>query len=87
MKEPIQDVDYYLWEVTQEIVELHLTPPPPLTKNMVLNSKVYMKTRKKDYMENLIKWLGKDDANATWVEEVYFKRLGIDFHFLNPRLD
>ena len=45
------------------------------------------KTKKKDYMEHLIKWLGKDDADATWIRETDFKRLSINSTLLNPRMD
>lgn len=85
-KVPAIDAIQNIPEITQEIRDLQLPLAPPLQENKVLDSRAYKKTRKKDYMEHLVQWLGKDDVEATWVKESDFKRLGIDPTLLNPRM-
>lgn len=86
-KGPIQDADQNLQEVIQEVKDLNLNPTPSMTTEKILDSRIYKKTRNKDYMEHLVKWHGKEDDDATWIRETEFKRLGIDPNILNPRMD
>lgn len=79
--------DYILHEVTQDVIDLHLSPTPTQQPDKILNSRVYKQTWKKNYLEHLVKWLNKDDVEATWAQETNFKRLGIDSLLPNPRMD
>ena len=56
--------------MTQEVAELNLSSTPPLVVDKVLDSRVYKKTRKKDYLDHLIKWVGKNDVDPTWVKDI-----------------
>ena len=44
-----------IFKVTQDVADLNLFPTPPLVADKILDSRVYKKTRKKDYTKHLIK--------------------------------
>lgn len=75
-KGPIPNANKSLNEVIQEVEELNFPSVPIKQEEKIMDSRVYKKTRKKEYREHLVKWKGKTDADAVWIKETNFKKLG-----------
>lgn len=77
-KGPIPKKGHDLLATMEDLKALNLpvTPKPKVEK--ILNSRVAKQTRTKTYMEYLVKWQGKADSEATWLQETEFKKLGIN---------
>lgn len=80
-------MDQTFHEVVRDVGDLQLPTATILGPNNILDTRVYRKTRIKEYKEHLIRKHGKMDVDIVWINELEFKKLVIDPNILNPRVD
>lgn len=86
-KGPPQYLDQTLQEVSQDVGELKLPLVTVKQANKILDTRVYKRTRTKEYKEHLIQRHGQPERDAVWIKEAKFNKLGFDLNLLNPRVD
>lgn len=65
-------------EVVDDVNSLQMPTKLSPRAEKITSSRIAKKTRHQTYWEHLVKWQGMDDAEASWVPETKFTKLGID---------
>ena len=71
----------------RDVEDLQLPTATVIGPDIILDTRVYKKTRTREYKEHLIKRHGQNDADAIWIKELEFKKMGVDPTIINPRVD
>ena len=69
-------MDQTLHEVIRDVEDLQLPIATFIGPNIILDTRVYKKTRTKEYKEHLIKRHGQNDADVVWIKESELKKYG-----------
>ena len=68
-KGPLIEVDQHVEEAQKDAQTTTLPPKPKLQAERILDFEIHTKTKHGTYKENLVKWHGKLDSEATWIPE------------------
>lgn len=80
------DKGKYQEELKKDVIDLQVPEREPPQVKKILDSKVKKSTRNKVYKEHLVKWKDKLEAEAIWVAESDFKKVGNNKELINPKV-